>query len=257
MTVGGVISRAFSAVAAAPLIFFGTSFVLSALPAAVLGIVMRTSLLVPIAARTAPAAAVWPILLVTVLGWWLLYLAAQAILIRATVAELDGHGEAIGHYATAALRSILPLLALSILLTLAVWFGMLLFFVPGVMLAIIWSVAAPAMVAERTGIVAAFGRSRRLTKGARWRIFGLCVLVFAVYWVAAATAGIGNVAMNGLQPGGVPSIQATPSIASSIVSAVLQTAFVTLWTAIQTTLYVELRDWKDGPAGDRLADIFA
>lgn len=173
------------------------------------------------------------------------------------MAELDGRGEAIGRYAAAAPRAVLPLLALSILLTLAVWFGMVLLFVPGIMLAVMWSVAAPAMVAERIGVFASFGRSRRLTKGARWRIVGLCVLVFAVYWVAAATARIGNVAVNGLQGGAAPGLRATPTIASLIVSAVLQTAFATLWTAIQTTLYVELRDWKDGPAGDRLADIFA
>ena len=30
-----------------------------------------------------------------------------------------------------------------------------------------------------------------------------------------------------------------------------------IWCAIRAALYVELRDWKDGPAGERLADISA
>lgn len=69
MTVGGVVSRAFAAVGAAPLTFFGTGFVLSALPAALLGMVMRTAVMTPLAARTAPATVAWPLIGAAVLVW--------------------------------------------------------------------------------------------------------------------------------------------------------------------------------------------
>ena len=197
----------------------------------------------------------WSLLVVSGIGWWVLYLAAQAVLIRVAVAVLDGRPEPVGAYISAAARSILPLLALSILLTLAVWLGMILLFVPGIILAMMWSVAAPALVVERTGVFGSFGRSSRLTRGARWRIFGLVVLVFAIYWVAAAIVGVGNVAATGLAR--ATTVAATPPITTTLLSAVLQTVFIALWSAIQTALYVELRDWKDGPAGERLADIFA
>ena len=187
--------------------------------------------------------------------WLGLYLAAQALLFRVTAAQLDGRPESFGAYAGAAARALLPLIGLAVLLTLAVWFGFLLLFVPGVMLAIIWSVAAPALVIERTGVFAAMSRSRALTRGARWRIFGLVVLIYAIYFVASSVLSLAFVGLNSLTGG--PAARATPSVVSAILSVVLQTAFVALWTAIQGALYIELRDWKDGPVGNRLTDIFA
>jgi uncharacterized membrane protein len=43
-----------------------------------------------------------------------------------------------------------------------------------------WFVAVAACVVERRGPFAAMGRSKQLTKGYRWRIFGLILLVFFV-----------------------------------------------------------------------------
>ena len=254
MTIGGVVARAFAAVGAAPALFFGTSFLLVALPS--LALRLLTFGVVQTGVPGNPFAGIrWGLFATSGIGWWVLYFAAQAVLIRVTVAELDGRPEPVGAYIGGAARSLPALLGLSILLSLAVWFGMILLFVPGIILAMIWSVAAPALVAERIGVFASFGRSRRLTKGARWRIFGLVVLVFAIYWVASAVIGVGNIAASGLVR--AAAVAATPSITTTLLAAVLQTAFIALWSAIQTTLYVELRDWKDGPAGDRLADIFA
>jgi hypothetical protein len=35
------------------------------------------------------------------------------------------------------------------------------------------------------------------------------------------------------------------------------TTITAIATSVQTSLYVELRDWKDGPQTDRLKDVFA
>ena len=40
-------------------------------------------------------------------------------------------------------------------------------------------------------------------------------------------------------------------------SALLGTLFNLLWSTVQASRYVELRDWKDGPATHRLEQIFA
>src|SRR3546814_2798469 len=40
-------------------------------------------------------------------------------------------------------------------------------------------------------------------------------------------------------------------------SAVLNTLIYTVWGTVQTSLYVELRTWKEGPSGKALEDIFA
>jgi hypothetical protein len=259
MTVGSVLSRGFGAIGAAPLVFFGTSFLLVALPSTLVGIASRAAM-GPLVPGANPYAPIWfrsvvSGLIGAGLVWWVLYMAAQAVLFRATVSELDGRDETVGSHIAGAARSVMPLVVLSILLSLGVGVGWLLFIFPGIMLAMMWSVAAPALVAERCGIFASFGRSRELTSGARWRIFGLVVLVFAIYFAASGAIGIGNVAVNGVA--GLANSAAAPSLVTTVMSVALQTAFVAIWTAIQGALYVELRDWKGGPAHGHLADIFA
>jgi hypothetical protein len=54
------------------------------------------------------------------------------------------------------------------------------FIAPLWMLGTIWFVATPACALERQGVFQSLGRSRTLTKGHRWRIFGVFLLLFAV-----------------------------------------------------------------------------
>jgi hypothetical protein len=51
------------------------------------------------------------------------------------------------------------------------------------MLMTIWFVAIPACVIERLGVLQSLRRSRMLTKGKRWQIFGIFLLLLAVSWV--------------------------------------------------------------------------
>lgn len=255
MTVGGVLSRAFGAIGGAPVLYFGVSFVLAALPSGLFRVAGSFAAIAPATVPGGSLTSVLPIVFALALGWLLLYLAAQAILFRATAAQLDGRPESLGSYVAAAARALPPLVGLGILLTFGVAMGWIVLMVPGLMLAMMWSVAAPALVVERIGIFESFGRSGYLTSGARWRIFGMFVLVYAIYLIASAALGLGFGAMNGLMSGGA--IRTQPSLLASGLSMLLQTVFVAISTAIQGTLYIELRNWKDGPMGNRLSDIFA
>jgi hypothetical protein len=76
---------------------------------------------------------------------------------------------------------ILPLIAVSILAGIAITIGFVLLIVPGLYLVTIWAVLAPVVVLERSGVFAAFGRSRRLVKGDGWQVFGVIVLFFVIY----------------------------------------------------------------------------
>jgi len=42
-----------------------------------------------------------------------------------------------------------------------------------------------------------------------------------------------------------------------VVNAIAGTITSAVWGVILTSLYVELREWKDGPRTEALADIFA
>lgn len=256
VSVGRVFSRAFATIGDNPVTMFGIAFVFGALPGALVNYASRRIQLS--FAQGSSAAGVAGAAFVMI-GAGLLALVfamvTQGALVRATVAHSEGRRASFGESAFAGLAVVLPLLGLGLLLGLAVGLGFVLFFVPGVMLYIMWSVASPALVEERRGVFAAFGRSRYLTKGARWKIFGLELVVVMFYWLASAALGLFVVAAYGVS--GIVAAAGSPSLSYLAASAVLQTIVAAVWGAVQTSLYVELCRWKDGPAADRLAEIFA
>lgn len=76
---------------------------------------------------------------------------------------------------------VLPaLLGAFVLLFLGFLSGWILLFVPGLYLLTIWAVVPQAIVIERLGVFAAFGRSRQLVRGSGWRVFGLVILAVVI-----------------------------------------------------------------------------
>jgi len=123
-----------------------------------------------------------------------------------------------------------------------------------VILYLMWSVAAPAVVAERLGVFAALGRSRQLTSGARWKILGIQLIILILYWVLAVVVGIavGTAAMS--------SNYADPTHLGAgvvITMVLLGTALTVVWGTVQAALFLELRNWKEGPRAEALAEVFA
>lgn len=75
---------------------------------------------------------------------------------------------------------LLPLLGLTVLYTFIVSIATVFFLVPGVWLYVLFGLAAPALVLERSGIGSAFRRSRLLVQGNWWRVFGVLLLTLIV-----------------------------------------------------------------------------
>ncbi len=92
------------------------------------------------------------------------------------------------------LRSVSPvvltLIVVSILAGIATGIGIVLLIVPGLYLLTIWSVVAPVVVVERTGVFEAFGRSRALVKGHGWQVFGVIMFVFVILLVVAVATAL-------------------------------------------------------------------
>jgi hypothetical protein len=82
---------------------------------------------------------------------------------------------------------VLPLIGAGILAGLGIGIGFLLFVIPGLVLLTIWSVIAPVIVVERSGVIDAFGRSRALVKGNGWQVFGVILVVFLITAIASGT----------------------------------------------------------------------
>jgi hypothetical protein len=253
MSIARVFERGFATIKSNPATMFGIAFLFSALPGTLIAYgveFVQQPMLDDLGAGAMIAIWIATMLLAMIFG-----MITQGALVRATIAYSEGRKASFGESVMAGLVVVLPLIGLGILHSLAVAVGFMLLIVPGVMLYMMWSVAAPALVAERNSVFAAFGRSRFLTRGARWKIFALQLVIIVIYGMVSSSLGVMLIAVNGIEAAG--NIGQTLPLWYLAVSAVIQTILAAIWGALQTSLYVELRDWKDGPDADALADIFA
>ncbi len=84
---------------------------------------------------------------------------------------------------------VLPLIGAGILAGIAIGIGFILLIVPGLILLTIWSVIAPVIVVEHSGVMASFGRSRELVRGNGWQVFGVIVVVYIIIFAASLILG--------------------------------------------------------------------
>jgi hypothetical protein len=166
-------------------------------------------------------------------------------IIYGTFQDLRGQKASIGDCIARGLSSIVPVIVGSILLSLAVSIGFMLVIVPGLILLVMWWVYVPAIVVEGKGIIGAFGRSRELTRGRRWHILGILVLVgivmIAISWV------IGNVML----------ADPTGGLSAGSIVLYLFSSLVTAYSAVLAAVgYYYLRAEKEGIDVNEIARIF-
>jgi len=174
-------------------------------------------------------------LLVMMVAWALL----QGVLVRSTVFSLSGRAPDVRQSVLVALRLILPIIAVSIVVTVLFALGLICLIVPGLMIYCAFIVAVPVLVEERGGIFASIERSRDLTRGSRKRIF---VIVF-VFWVLSFMLSSALGAFNGLSTMGDYSALPNPILAGLVAVSI-------------SALYVELRNVKEGASTNDLAAVF-
>ncbi|MBL4557927.1 MAG: hypothetical protein JKP98_15080 [Rhodobacteraceae bacterium] len=91
-------------------------------------------------------------------------------------------------YIGAALSVIVPLFLVSLLVQILIGLGILALVVPGLWLIAVFSVVVPAVVIERAGS-GALARSAELTRGYRWPILGLFLIMWLIALGLAAALG--------------------------------------------------------------------
>lgn len=170
----------------------------------------------------------------------------QAALVRASIRDLLEEPVEVVPNLVEALRLLLPVIAVSLLYGLMAILGMLLLIVPGIMIYIAFIVSIPVLVEERQGIIGSLKRSAELTRGSRWWIFLMLILLILVSSVI----------------GGIFALANAPFLAASRISlAIVQTASSTVTglvsAAMLASLYAELRLIKEGARGESLAAIFS
>jgi hypothetical protein len=193
------------------------------------------------------------------LGYLALMVASAILtpaLVHGAVADLNGRRPTLGECLRSGVRHALPVFVILLLTGFGVLFGFLLLVVPGFILFMMWVVAAPAQVVERTGVFAAFGRSRTLTKGSRWRIFWLLVLYsFVNGAVQQSLLGIATMFTGSITPTSAnPFAAVTP--AYGVVMLVMTVVNTLITYTGMAVIYYELRRIKEGIGPEALASVF-
>ena len=255
MDVGRVFQRAFAAIKLNPVVILGLALVVGAVPGLLMTyLFVQLGLTNPDALRTGAVSfsTMFGAAAISGIASMIISALVQGAMTRATVSAIEGRRASFGESLGTGFRVILPLIGLSILWAFGVGIGFVFLIVPGVILLLMWAVCIPALVIERQGVFAAFGRSASLTQGARGKILGILFVVLVIYWLMSAILGL-----VGLAGFGTGNSAQGLTIANMIGSVVVGTLFNALWGAIQSSLYVELLQWKEGDSAENLEQIFA
>jgi hypothetical protein len=198
---------------------------------------------------------------------FVLNMVAQAMILYIAFQYLRGQPASLADAAQKGVARLFPILGTGILFVLGAWVVPLLSamvlgaalirasFRVGVFLASIgmmivlagllttrWVVAIPVCVLERLGPIASLVRSAALTKGHRWTIFGILLILLVTIMV------VGAVNMVCLSVGG----RIFGSLANVLVLAVWAAYFNSVWAM----LYHDLRVAKEGVDVDQIAAVF-
>jgi len=174
--------------------------------------------------------------------------------LQITITDLEGSSPNLAEVLQVALRKFLPLLLATILLFLGVWLASIFFLIPGIILGMMWAVTLPAVVGETSDVFRAFGRSRALTRGNRWRIFGLLlvVLLMAIIFDGFIFLLRGG----GFAGAGRLDLSSPMAMVGMLITLVFGIAISILWSVGSGALYVQLRELK-GMGGEAVAQVFS
>jgi uncharacterized membrane protein len=177
-----------------------------------------------------------------------------AVILYGAFQVMRGRALIVGEAVRRGLARFWPILGLSILVTLGLVVGFILLIVPCFILAVRWSVALPACVVENLGPLAAMRRSAELTRGHRWKIFGVFILIVVIVLIAAIIIGLLVAAVVGataFATGGIVALVLAGLL--GLLGAAIYTAYLNI---VLVMLYHDLRVAKEGVDTDQIAAVF-
>ena len=235
-TIGGVIRRTFATLGRALPGLIGLALALNLLPY-LLGVALAFALTDP-----AAPAIVLPALTGVLMATSVVHRGAA---IGIALPTADGGRRLFGAALKGGAAVFVPNAAILVLVWLGVGLASCLVLVPGAMLLCRWVAAVPAEIVERPGVHGALARSRDLTKGHRWRIFGL----LALYSVPGGVAPFLLLFQN---PQG-----------SSVDKSVIAVTAVVVGAAVNmvgqvgvAVIYAELRGAREGATSSEIVEAF-
>ena len=168
----------------------------------------------------------------------------------------------LGEVFVHSLGNAVPIFVIYLLCALGWFIGLALIIVPAFIFGTLFSVVIPAYVTEKPGIFGAFSRSRALTKGHRWGIFGLWVLMVVIFYILMMVIEVPII---------VPMLQASfkaahmgrptpaPVLPSFPMMLALGVGFSLIWVvilSINASAYSCLRAGKERLSANRVEKVF-
>lgn len=172
----------------------------------------------------------------TIVGHWV-----GAAILAFALDRLAGQSPGVAAAFRRGLALFLSLLGVRILVYGASWLGLIFFFVPGIMIYTALYVADAACAAERPGLLASLRRSRELTRGSRWQVFILVLMMFALVILVSYMAQ------------GVRDLHVSASIGLSVITNALLYSLSPVLTAV---LFHRLRSAREGGTAEEIAALF-
>ena len=154
----------------------------------------------------------------------------------------SGQQVSVGGMLGRAFVRMVPLIGASLLVFVLVFLGFMLFVIPGIILSLMMAVVWPVVLAENIGPVEAMRRSRELTKGHKWGIFGAYIVV------GILSSLIQSVFLVIVFFGG-----ATGAILGDLIGSAVS---LSLSSTFMAALYTNLRESKEGVSIEQMAAVF-
>jgi hypothetical protein len=168
-----------------------------------------------------------------------LSIVAQAMTLYGAFQAMRRQSFTIGQSLQVGFGRAVPVIGVALLVGLATGLASLLLLVPGLILMCMFYVAVPVCVIERPGVIASASRSAALTKGYRWSIFGLLLLV----WVIAAVVGFVLTRLGG-------------GIVGALLHFAWQIVSIAFGAVLVAVVYHDLRVAKEGIDIESLVNVF-
>ncbi len=183
-------------------------------------------------------------------GHILLGFLLSATLVYGTIMDLRGGKAGILECISRGFGLLLPVIGVGILVTIVILICVPFLFIPAVIAFVVLWVAIPAAVVERPGILASLSRSAELTKGNRWRLFGMILVLVLISFVVALILGAVAAAV-GFGLGGE-----VLEWASWIINTLVEALLAALFAVASAVVYHDLRIAKEGTDVEKIAAVF-
>jgi hypothetical protein len=175
--------------------------------------------------------------------WMLLSVLCQAIILYGAFERMRGKSFTVGEALKRGLARFFPIIGVVLCIAFGGGLASLLFLVPGVIVMLMWYVAVPVCVVEERGPIASLGRSRELTKGSRWKVFGIVIVILVASFVLQLIIQLIFLATTG-------------KLIATLVTFLSSALIAAYQSILFAVVYHDLRVAHEGIDTDRIAAVF-